>query len=82
MVWFFYPETTHRSLEEMDRIFRKTKNVFQVVKIADQEPHMYGKHGELLRTLDDVEDEAVRRASVMNHPHKDASDENTSTEKI
>ncbi|KAG2418185.1 hypothetical protein HFD88_001286 [Aspergillus terreus] len=82
VVWFFYPETTHRSLEEMDRIFRKTKNVFQVVKIADQEPHMYGKHGELLRTLDDVEDEAVRRASVMNHPHKDASDENTSTEKI
>ncbi|KAL5359508.1 general substrate transporter [Aspergillus floccosus] len=82
VVWFFYPETTHRSLEEMDRIFRKTKNVFQVVKIADEEPHMYGKHGELLRTLDDVEDEAVRRASVMNHPHKDASDENTSTEKI
>ncbi|KAL4896783.1 general substrate transporter [Aspergillus ambiguus] len=81
VVWFFYPETTHRSLEEMDRIFRKTQNVFQVVKIARDEPHMYGKHGELLHTLDDVEDEAVRRASVLSHPHKDESDENTSTEK-
>ncbi|KAF9891987.1 hypothetical protein FE257_002951 [Aspergillus nanangensis] len=81
VVWFFYPETTHRSLEEMDRIFRKTKNVFQVVGIADEEPHMYGKHGELLRTLDDVEDEAVRRASVLTHTHKENESDENSTEK-
>lgn len=45
---------------------------------------MYGKHGELLHTLDDVEDEAVRRASVLSHAHKELekdSSENDSTNK-
>lgn len=60
-VYFFFPETTSRSLEEMDHIFHKTTNVFNVVSVARSEPHMYGPNGELLRTLDDVEDEAVRR---------------------
>jgi hypothetical protein len=55
----------------MDRIFRKTKNIFSVVRIADKEPHMYGKNGELLLTLDDVEDDAVRRASVLEHHNKE-----------
>ena len=59
-----------RSLEEMDRIFRKTTNVFNVVSLARTEPHMYGPNGELLRTLDDVEDEAVRRASFLNKEKK------------
>ncbi|KAF7589739.1 hypothetical protein BBP40_003888 [Aspergillus hancockii] len=71
VVYFFYPETTRRSLEEMDRIFRKTKNIFSVVRIADTEPHMYGKKGELLLTLEDVEDDAVRRASVLEHHNKE-----------
>lgn len=65
-----------RSLEEMDRIFRKTKNVFHVVSLAREEPHMYGPNGELLRTLDDVEDEAVRRASVLANPSKAATTRN------
>ncbi|PYH46752.1 sugar porter family MFS transporter [Aspergillus saccharolyticus JOP 1030-1] len=85
VVLVFYPETACRSLEEMDRIFRKTKSVFQVVKVANEEPHMYGRRGELLRTLDDEEDEAVRRTSVLNHSVKDAdkdSDDVASTEKI
>lgn len=81
MVFFFYPETTHRSLEEMDRIFRKTKSIFSVVKVAKEEPHMYGKRGELLHTLDDVEDEAVRRASVLSHTHKGVDSDENSTEK-
>lgn len=59
-----------RSLEEMDRIFRKTTNVFNVVSLARTEPHMYGSNGELLRTLDDVEDDAVRRASFLNKESK------------
>ncbi|PLB50340.1 sugar transport protein [Aspergillus steynii IBT 23096] len=83
VVYFFYPETTRRSLEEMDRIFRKTKSVFSLVKTARDEPHMYGKKGELLHTLADVEDDAVRRASVLNHTHKSLekdSDENVSVE--
>ncbi|CAI7676404.1 unnamed protein product [Penicillium pancosmium] len=90
VVYFFFPETTMRSLEEMDRIFRKTSNVFDVVHVARSEPHMYGPNGELLRTLDDVEDDAVRRASVISNPNKNAarahrehaekdSDDNTAT---
>ncbi|KAJ5081282.1 hypothetical protein NUU61_009546 [Penicillium alfredii] len=70
VVYFFFPETTMRSLEEMDRIFRKTTTVFNVVTLAREEPHMYGPNGELLRTLDDVEDEAVRRASILNREGK------------
>ncbi|KAJ5179526.1 hypothetical protein N7492_002736 [Penicillium capsulatum] len=73
VVYFFFPETTMRSLEEMDRIFRKTKTVFSVVGLARNEPHMYGPNGELLRSLDDVEDEAVRRASVLSNPAKTAA---------
>lgn len=33
-VYFFYPETAYRSLEEMDEIFHKTTGYFDVVKIA------------------------------------------------
>ncbi|KAJ5984665.1 hypothetical protein N7481_006764 [Penicillium waksmanii] len=90
VVYFFFPETTMRSLEEMDIIFRKTTNVFDVVHVARTEPHMYGPNGELLRTLDDVEDDAVRRASVLSNPNKNLarahrehtekdSDDNTAT---
>lgn len=50
-VYFFYPETAYRSLEEMDSTFRKTTNVFDVVKMAKNEPRRYGKHGELLINL-------------------------------
>lgn len=74
-----------RSLEEMDRIFHKTTNVFDVVPIARKEPHMYGPNGELLRTLDDVEDEAVRRAinkqRKQDHRENVESDGMTSDEK-
>ncbi|KAL1989982.1 hypothetical protein VTN49DRAFT_7179 [Thermomyces lanuginosus] len=48
VVYFFYPETAYRSLEEMDNIFRKTKSIFDVVRVAREEPRLYGKHGELL----------------------------------
>ncbi|KAL5001565.1 general substrate transporter [Aspergillus recurvatus] len=85
VTYFFYPETAYRSLEEMDRIFRKTKSIFSLVRTAKEEPHMYGKHGELMRQLSDVEDEAVRRASILEHhageKDRESSDE-TSTEKV
>ncbi|KAL4769403.1 general substrate transporter [Aspergillus nidulans var. acristatus] len=85
VTYFFYPETAYRSLEEMDRIFRKTKSIFSLVRTAKEEPHMYGKHGELMRQLSDVEDEAVRRASFLEHhagkKERESSDE-TSTEKV
>lgn len=50
-VYFFYPETAYRSLEEMDTIFHKApgaKGWFGVVKVAREEPRRYGKNGELL----------------------------------
>ncbi|OJJ49283.1 hypothetical protein ASPZODRAFT_59898 [Penicilliopsis zonata CBS 506.65] len=62
VVYFFYPETAYRSLEEMDAIFHKTKSVFTVVRIARDEPRRYGKNGELLINYDETE-EHLRRAS-------------------
>lgn len=74
VTYFFYPETTRRSLEEMDRIFHKTTSIFNLVRTAEEEPHMYGHKGELLLTVDDVEDDAinaVRRRSVPHKEHKE-----------
>ncbi|ETN38045.1 uncharacterized protein HMPREF1541_07668 [Cyphellophora europaea CBS 101466] len=53
-VYFFFPETAYRSLEEMDSIFRKTKSIFSLVKTAKNEPHHYGKNGELLIAHDQM----------------------------
>jgi hypothetical protein len=44
-VYLFFPETRYRSLEEMDMIFKKTTNVFNVVPISIKEPFMYDKNG-------------------------------------
>jgi hypothetical protein len=60
-VYFFYPETALRSLEEMDVIFHKVtgwKGAFTVVRQAKIEPHQYGKNGELLIPIDEVDDKA------------------------
>lgn len=62
-VYFFYPETAYRSLEEMDAIFRKTQNVFTVVQTAKDEPRRYGKNGEVLIEYDQL-DEHRRRTSA------------------
>ncbi|KAL8798658.1 MAG: hypothetical protein Q9182_006491 [Xanthomendoza sp. 2 TL-2023] len=64
-VWFFYPETAYRSLEEMDSIFRKCDSVFTVVKIAKEEPQRYGKSGELLIRYEETEEHRQRQASVV-----------------
>ena len=54
----------------MDTIFRKTKNIFTVVWTAKNEPHRYGKKGELLIEYDQTGEHersksmAERRASV------------------
>ena len=67
VVYFFYPETAYRSLEEIDDIFRKTprgwRAWFSVVKIAHDEPLRYGKNGELLIDYENTEDHR-RRSSV------------------
>ena len=71
VTYFFFPETTNRSLEEMDSIWRKTTNIFDCVKIAREEPHMYGKNGELLRDINDLEQEVARRVSAVDHEYHD-----------
>jgi hypothetical protein len=67
-VYFFFPETAYRSLEEMDEIFHKTTNAFDVVGVAHEMPHRYGKRGELLIDYEDTEEARVaerRRSSVV-----------------
>lgn len=57
-VYFFFPETAYRSLEEMDSIFQKVsgwKGAFDVVHVARTEPRRYGKNGELLIAYDEAE---------------------------
>ena len=47
-VYFFYPETAYRSLEEMDAIFHKTTSIFNLVGVAAREPRRYDRQGNLL----------------------------------
>lgn len=47
VVYFFYPETRYRSLEEMDDIFKKSSSVFNVVSVSLRQPHRYDEHGQL-----------------------------------
>lgn len=68
VVYFFYPETAYRSLEEMDAIFHKTKSWFGAVSAAKNEPHRYGAKGELLINYEETEEHQVqteRRASMI-----------------
>lgn len=73
-VYFFYPETAYRSLEEMDEIFQEChgfKGAFDVVKIAKEKPRRFGKDGNLL-DLDDTE-RAYRRRPGAPGADADAS---------
>ncbi|KAF2871573.1 hypothetical protein BDV95DRAFT_594664 [Massariosphaeria phaeospora] len=64
VVYFFYPETAYRSLEEMDTIFHKTTSVFDVVSVARNEPRRYGKRGEILINYEETDEAEIRRQSV------------------
>lgn len=46
-VYFFFPETRLRSLEEMDHIFKKSTSVFDAVSNSIKEPYRYDKHGNI-----------------------------------
>ncbi|PSR93860.1 major facilitator superfamily transporter monosaccharide [Coniella lustricola] len=66
-VYFFFPETAYRSLEEMDEIFQDAhgfKGAFTVVKIAKHKPRRYDKHGNALINYDDTEFAHRRHSSV------------------
>ncbi|KAI1135196.1 general substrate transporter [Hypoxylon sp. FL0543] len=73
-VYFFFPETAYRSLEEMDSIFHKvhgTSGYFSVVHVAQKEPRRYGKNGELLIAYEETEEHKA-------HVHPAEHLENTS----
>ena len=72
-VYFFYPETAYRSLEEIDTIFRKTKGWFNVVSTAKNEPLRYGKNGELLIDYEQTEEHTMRSHSVVSQSGKPTS---------
>lgn len=58
-VYYFYPETAYRSLEEMDTIFHKVDGAsgyLSVVKVAREEPRRYGKNGELLIPYEETDE--------------------------
>ncbi|TVY56644.1 Sugar transporter STL1 [Lachnellula cervina] len=68
VVYFFYPETAYRSLEEIDNIFRQTKSgwagCLDVVRVAREEPRRYGKNGELLVDYEDTAGVRARRGGA------------------
>lgn len=70
VVYFFYPETAYRSLEEIDAIFRKTKGWFSVVSTARNEPQRYGKNGELLIDYVETEEHAIRAQGIAGQEGK------------
>lgn len=70
-VYFFFPETKLRSLEEMDSIFKKSSNVFDVVPISIKEPYRFDKHGKL---------KAEYIEEAEHHEYHDKSHHNSSGE--
>ncbi|KAI1352159.1 general substrate transporter [Xylaria sp. FL0043] len=74
-VYFFYPETAYRSLEEMDAIFHKVdgvKGYIDVVGVAKREPLRYGKDGELLIAYDQTEEHKKHLPHSEHTSHSDA----------
>ena len=68
-VYFFFPETAYRSLEEMDTIFHKApgaKGWLSVVGVARREPRRYGKNGELLIEYEKTDE---HKAHVGHHDY-------------
>ncbi|EME84611.1 uncharacterized protein MYCFIDRAFT_134029 [Pseudocercospora fijiensis CIRAD86] len=90
-VYFFFPETAYRSLEEMDEIFHNVhglKGAFDVVRVAKNHPHRFGKNGEILINYEETEEAREierRRSSVVSvgHAEKATRDHvNGGTEKV
>lgn len=74
VVYFFYPETAYRSLEEMDTIFRNTKEGWKgwlsVVWTAKNTPRRYGKNGEVLIEYAETGEAERRRSSLAAVPER------------
>ncbi|KAK7222986.1 hypothetical protein V2G26_010989 [Clonostachys chloroleuca] len=51
VIYFLYPETAYRSLEEMDVIFAKSNSPLDVVSIAKNEPKHFDKNGNMIHDM-------------------------------
>lgn len=70
VMYFCYPETHGRSLEEVDLIFRESKNLRQAVKLTFTMERHFDKKGNLVKSLaQDVEREEglVKSDAVVEH---------------
>ncbi|KAL9103348.1 MAG: hypothetical protein Q9163_001614 [Psora crenata] len=66
VVYFFYPETAYRSLEEMDVIFAKCDSYLSIVKLAHDEPRRYDKKGKPLIDYEQTEEHQRRIGNLSN----------------
>ncbi|KAI0169564.1 general substrate transporter [Hypoxylon sp. FL1284] len=69
-VYFFFPETAYRSLEEMDTIFHKVHGAsgyFSVVHVARHEPRRYGRNGELLIAYEETDEHKAHAPTATEH---------------
>lgn len=55
IVYFFYPETAGRSLEELDAIFAQSKSILDTVRVAKQMPKMHLKEMGYDKKTEDAE---------------------------
>ena len=78
-MYFFFPETRYRSLEEMDDIFKKSKNVFDSAPLSLKEPYRYDKHGQL---KPEYLEEAFRRTSHSVHVAGEKMDSDESVPEV
>lgn len=82
VVYFFYPETMGRSLEEMDLIFAKSDGWLDTVRVAKTEPRHYGRHGEVLRDmLPEVREELAVDGGVSGNTGKGGNDSGDASNK-
>lgn len=60
LMYFCYPETKDRSLEEMDLIFRSSKTLSQAIKLSFTMEKHFDNKGNLVRSVThDIEDEKI-----------------------
>lgn len=70
IVFFCYPETAYRSLEEMDIIFANSHGVFNVVKVAQTEPNHFDRLGGMVQEHDMVADLEEKVLGIPLEAHK------------
>ena len=70
IIYFFFPETRGRSLEEIDEIFIQSRNIFDPVRVSrDMPPHI-----DVLTTIQDEEKATNDYEETVNNEPKNSSE--------